>query len=203
MEEPVIQKEVKRIDKFINYVVYHSWVKTGVFIVAFLEATLLPILPEIVVGAILAYRKDISWKLLSLISALGSAAGVSVLYLVGKHLYAAHRHFFEHWFGKMTLFSYAQTLLDNNTFVSIFIAGFTPLPDRIFALLAGIFGVSFAVTVVAFFLGRLLRVGIVAYFSYKFGDEARHYILKHTRYFTITLLVLISLYILLKLNGIL
>lgn len=202
MEPNFINKEIKGMDKWVAYVVHHTWIKTGIFIVAFLEATISPLLPEIVVAAVLTYRKDLSWKLLSLISSLGSTLGMSFVYLTGKYLYASHKAWFEHVLGG-SLASYTESMFQYNTFVSMFLAALTPLPDRIFAFLAGVFSLSFLVVFVAVFLGRLVRVSIVAYFSYHFGDEARVYILKHTKRAVIIVSALAVLYILLKVRGIL
>ena len=193
-----LDKEVTRIDKWIKYVATRSWIKSGLFTVAVLETTILPILPELVVAAILSYRKDVSWKLLSVISALGSTLGAGILYFSGKFLYRNYEDFFNGLLGT-TLGNYTESLFAHNTFISLFLAAFTPLPDRVFALLSGMFSLPVFVVLVAFFCGRLIRVGIVAYFSYEYGDEAREYILKHTRTATIVILLLVALYIFYKL----
>ncbi len=202
MEQDFVKREVKMLDRWIAYIATRSWIRTGVYIVAVLETTVSPLLPELVVAAVLSYRKDISWKLLSLISALGSATGAGILYIFGKYLYKAHAAFFEKILGG-ALGVYTENLFHYNTFVSMFLAAFTPLPDRIFAFLSGVFSLSFPVVVAAFFIGRYIRVGIVAYFSYHFGDEARHYILKHTRKVACVIVVLLCLYIAFKHFGIL
>ncbi len=198
-----LQKEVKMIDRWIAYVATRPWIKTGVFVVAFLETTISPLLPELVVAAVLSYRKDISWKLLSVISAAGSATGAALLYVTGKYLYTTYQTWFQSFFDSSLLATYTQTMFEHNAFVSMFLAAFTPLPDRIFAFLSGVFSLSFIVVVIAFFLGRLIRVGIVAYFSYEYGDEAREYILKHTKLVTTGVIILIALYVVLRYLGIL
>lgn len=203
MAQDYASKEVKRIDRWIAYVVNHAWVKSGIFIVAFLEATISPLLPELVVGAVLAYRKDLSWVRLSLISAAGSALGASLFYYFGKYLYALNQATFDRFLDGSTIAAYTDRLINQNSFVTMFVASFTPLPDRVFALLSGLLAINFFVVVTAFFLGRLLRVGIVAYFSYHFGDEAREYILKHTKKATIAILLLVALYAALTMSGIL
>ena len=109
-----LQKEVKMIDRWIAYVATRSWIKTGVFIVAFLETTISPLLPELVVAAVLSYRKDISWKLLSAISALGSAAGAALLYVVGKYLYSTYEAWFQSFFDSSLLATYTQTMFEHN-----------------------------------------------------------------------------------------
>lgn len=203
MEQDFVDKEARKIDRFIKYVATRTWIKTGVFFVALLETTISPVLPELVVAAVLSYRKDISWKLLSFVSALGSTAGAALLYLLGKYLYRTHESWFQNIFDSSLIATYTENLFAHNAFVSMFLAAFTPLPDRIFALLSGVFLLPFLVVVVAFFLGRFIRVGIVAYFSYEFGDEARHYILKHTKLVTAAIVVLVIVYILMKMQGIL
>lgn len=197
-------KPIKRIDKWVSYVVHHAYVKTAVFIVAFLEATISPLVPEIVVAAVLTYRKDISWKLLSLVSALGSITGVTVLHLLGRFLYKTHEVYFDTFFdngGRIA--TYTQDILSQNTFVAMFLASFTPLPDRIFSFLSGVLSLPFLLVILAFFCGRLLRVGIIAYFSHRFGDNARAYILKHTKRVTIILLLVIAAYVIYRIACIL
>ena len=203
MEQDFVDKEARKIDRFIKYVATRTWIKTGIFFVALLEATISPVLPELVVATVLSYRKDISWKLLSFISALGSTAGAALLYLLGKYLYRTHESWFQNIFDSSLIATYTENLFSHNAFVSMFLAAFTPLPDRIFATLSGVFLLPFLVVVTAFFLGRLIRVGIIAYFSYEFGDEARHYILKHTKLVTVVIVVLVVVYILMKMQGIL
>lgn len=203
MEHVSANKKIKRVDKWVAYVVHHTYVKTAIYIVAVLEATISPFIPEIVVAAVLTYRKDLSWKILSLVSALGSVTGVSILYFLGKFLYKTHESYFNTILDGGRFAQYTQDILAQNTFVAMFLASFTPLPDRVFSFLSGVLSLPFLVVVTAFFLGRLLRVGIVAYFSYKLGDEARAYILKHTRTATIILVVFIALYALIKIKGIL
>lgn len=203
MEQDFVNKGLGRIDKWVAYVATHAWVRVGIFFVAVLETTISPLLPELVVAAVLTYRKDISWKVLSAISALGSATGAALLYVLGRYIYRTHQGWFENLFSSSVLTQYTETLFTHNAFVSMFLAAFTPLPDRIFAFLSGVFSLPFLVVVSAFFLGRLIRVGIVAYFSYHFGDEARAYILKHTKFVAILLCVLVAGYIILKMQGIL
>lgn len=192
-------KPIKRIDKLVSYIINHAYIKTSVFIVAFLEGIILPFVPEIVVATVLTYRKDISWKLLSLISALGSISGLTVLYLLGKFLYKTNEIYFDTFLdngGRVA--TYAQDILSQNTFIAMFLACFTPLPDRLLAFLSGVLSMSFLIVVSAFFCGRLLRVGIVAYFSYKFGNEARAYILKHTKRATVTIILTFIAYLVYK-----
>lgn len=164
------------------------------FIVAFLEATISPILPEAFLLVVLAYRKDISWKVLSLISAFGSACGALVMYALGATLYGTYGATIMKFLHGEAVAEKAQELFEANAFTAQFFAALTPLPDRVFSFLGGAFLVSPIIIFVATFLGRLLRVGVIAYLSYEYGDEARVYIKRHTKLVGIALLAIVVLY---------
>lgn len=190
-----IPKEIKKIDRWVNYVVHHTYIKTAVFIVAFLEAIITPLLPEIVVAGILSYRKDVSWKILSLVSALGSLTGTTLLYLSGKFLYVEYQNFFDNILGGEKVSYYIDKVSEGNIFFATVVASITPFPDRIFALISGIASFSFVMVTLGFFVGRLLRVSVVAYLSFKYGEDARKYMVKNTRYLILGILVLVAGYI--------
>lgn len=199
MENSSQNEQIKIIDKWIKYVINHTYIKTTIFMVAVLEAVFLPLLPEVVIAGVLTYRKNLSWKLLSIISALGSITGVTILYLLGKFLYKTNEFYFELLLnGDGKIATYTQDILSQNTFIAMLLASFTPLPDRILILLSGLLSLPFLLVISAFFLARLLRVGVVAYFSHKFGDLARVYILKHSRRVTVIFVTFLMLYILYK-----
>lgn len=187
-----------RGDKIIDKLSKTKYLPLVTFIVAFLEATISPILPEAFLLVVLAYRKDVSWKLLSLISALGSAIGAMGMYLLGVLFYKSYGVDVLAFFNGEQVAVRAQELFNQNAFFGQFFASLTPLPDRVFSFLAGAFLISPIVIFIATFLGRLVRVSIVAYLSYEYGDEARVFIKKHTKLAGIAVGVLLILYILYK-----
>lgn len=186
---------VKTTDKFIDHLSKIKHIRLVTFFVALLEATISPLLPEAFVLVVLTYRKDISWKVISCVSAAGSAVGASLMYLLG--------YFFFEKFGQSLLafihgesfVEKAKELFSDNSFLALFTSSLTPLPDRVFSLLAGVFMVSPFILFSATFLGRLLRVGVVAFFAQKYGVEARHYIIKHTKLATYLCVIFVVVYI--------
>ncbi len=164
------------------------------FIIAFLEATFSPILPEAFLLVVLAYRKDISWKLLSLVSALGSSFGALTMYILGAKLYSSYGASLLSFLRGGELVEKAKILFEENAFMAQFMASLTPLPDRVFSFLAGAFLISPFIIFSATFLGRLIRIAPVAYLSFEYGDEARVYIKKHTRKVSVTIIIVIICY---------
>lgn len=169
------------------------------FFVAFFEATISPLLPEAFLLVVLAYRKDISWKLLSLVSSFGSSCGALMMYIVGAKLYGTYGDTVLAFLHGETVAHSAKVLFAENAFTAQFFAALTPLPDRVFSFLAGAFLVSPFIIFVATFLGRFVRVAPIAYLSYEYGDEARVYIKKHTRNVSIAVVAGIVCYVSYKL----
>jgi membrane protein YqaA with SNARE-associated domain len=151
------------------------------FIVAFFEATISPLLPELFLLIVLAYRKNISWLLLSIVSALGSASGALTMFFLGKTFYSTYGKTIITYLGGDSIAEKARELFISNAFAAQFFASLTPLPDRVFSLLAGAFLVSPFIIFIATFCGRLVRVIPFAYLSYEYGDEARDYMKKHQK----------------------
>lgn len=165
------------------------------FCVAFLEATISPLLPEAFLLIVLAYRKDVSWKYLSLISSLGSSFGAMSMYILGMKFYTSYGDKVIIFLHGESVAEKAKLLFAQNAFASQFFAALTPLPDRVFSFLAGAFLVSPLIIFAATFLGRLVRVAPVAYLSHEYGDEARIYIKKHTKKVTYGVLIILLLYV--------
>jgi membrane protein YqaA with SNARE-associated domain len=184
------------IDATINKLSKTTYLKSVTFCIAFLEASISPILPEAFLLVVLAYRKDISWKILSLISAAGSTAGALFMYSLGAIFYTTYGQSLLSFLHGEAVAEKAKALFAQNAFYAQFFAALTPLPDRVFSFLAGAFLVSVPIIIAATFLGRLIRVAPVAYLSYEYGDEARVYIKRHTKKATITVAVGVIIYIL-------
>lgn len=167
-----------------------------VFIVAYAEGIISPILPEALLLVVLTYRKDLSWKLLSLVSAFGSSLGALTMYLLGAFFYDSYGSQVLSFFHGEGLAQKAEELFNQNVFIAQFFASLTPLPDKVFSFLAGAFLVSPLLIFLATFTGRLLRVSIVAYLAHSYGPEARVYIKKHMKTALIAALGLLILYLL-------
>lgn len=189
---------VFKTDQVLNKLSRSKRVPQVTFILAFLEQSVSPILPEAYVALVLSYRKDISWRFLSLVSACGSTFGAFVTYTLGYFLYASYGEKIVTALGWKSVFEKAQTLFADNVFVAQFLATLTPLPDRVFSFVAGAFSASLITVLIATILGRLLRISLVAYLAYEWGDEARDFIKKHTRLAALLLAGLTALYVLYK-----
>ena len=61
----------------------------------------------------------------------------------------------------------------------LFLAGFTPLPYKVFTIASGLIGFNILIFIFISLISRGLRFFIVAYLSYKFGDVFTKFMEKH------------------------
>ena len=80
----------------------------------------------------------------------------------------------------------------------LFLAGFTPLPYKVFTIASGLISFNFFIFIFISLVSRGLRFFIVSYLSYKFGNLFNEFMEKHgSKWFTIIglLIVIIGLLI--------
>ena len=88
----------------------------------------------------------------------------------------------------------------------LFLAGFTPLPYKVFTIASGLIGFNILIFILISLISRGLRFFIVSYLSYKFGDLFTEFMNNHgSKWFTVigVLIVIIFaiIYLVLKFNG--
>lgn len=169
---------IKRISSYIETLAHHKHSEVAVFLVALTEAFFSPVLPEALIVAILAYKKSASWLRLSLISTLGSTLGGIGMFFIGMFLYDTVGAQIVTHYGWQATINQAQTMFVAHAFITLVIAAFTPLPDKIFNFAAGIFSVNFFIFVPAITIGRFVRVALIGYLTQTFGVKVKDALLR-------------------------
>ena len=169
--------------------------------VSFIESSFFPIPPDVMVIPMVISKKDDFFKIF-LITTIFSVLGGILGYFIGAF-------FFDIGIQIMTFYGYEEKLisLKNNLINSegfyawfglLFLAGFTPLPYKIFTIVSGLIGFNILIFVLISLISRGLRFFIVSYLSYKFGHLFTQFMDKHgSKWFTIIgiLIVIISIII--------
>ena len=174
--------------------------------VSFIESSFFPIPPDVMIVPMVISKKDDFFKIF-LIATIFSVLGGTLGYFIGAF-------FFDIGMQVMTFYGYEDRLisLKNNlinregfyAWLSIlFLAGFTPLPYKVFTIASGLIGFNILVFIVISLISRGLRFFIVSYLSYKFGNLFTKFMEKHgSKWFTIIgiLIVIIGviIYLILK-----
>ena len=88
----------------------------------------------------------------------------------------------------------------------LFLAGFTPLPYKVFTIASGLISFNLPVFIIVSLISRGLRFFIVSFLSYKFGELFTKYMNKHgSKWFTVVgilvVVIFVIIYLFLKFNG--
>ena len=139
---------------------------------------------------------------------------VVIIYIIGILIGA---FFFDIAIQIMNFYGYEEKLikLKNNLvnsdgfytwFVILFLAGFTPLPYKVFTIASGLIGFNILIFIIISIISRGLRFFILSYLSYKFGDLFTQFMNKHgSKWFTIIgisiVIVILIIFLMIKSNA--
>ena len=187
----------------------HKSSKYYLAVISFIESSFFPIPPDVMVIPMVISKKDEFLKIF-LIATIFSVFGGLLGYLIGAF-------FFDIGMQVMTLYGYEEKLisLKNNLMNSdgfyawlsiLFLAGFTPLPYKVFTIASGLIGFNIIIFIIVSLISRGLRFFIVSYLSYKFGNLFTQFMNKHgSKWFTIVgiliVIIGIGIYLILKVYG--
>ena len=148
---------------------------------SFTESFFFPVPPDPLLMA-LSLSKPRRAYYFAAVCSLASVAGGIAGYYIGLTLFATIGEPILNFYGAMEKYELARTYFRAYDAWAIGIAGFTPIPYKIFTISAGAFQISFAVFVIASALSRSARFFIVAGLIKKFGGPIQSFI---DRYFNL------------------
>jgi len=159
----------------------------ALFLLAVAESSFFPVPPDVLQIA-LSISKPRRSFFYAVVSGLGSVIGGVLGWLIGWVFWSALGGFFQQYVPGCTPenIEYVGGLYNDNAFLAILGAAFTPIPYKVFTITAGIFGVSLWMLLAASTIGRFGRFLAVGVCIYLFGPGIRRVL---DRYFGIASLV--------------
>jgi membrane protein YqaA with SNARE-associated domain len=153
---------------------------TALGAISFAESSFFPIPPDPLLIA-LALGRPRRALYFAAICTLGSVVGGIAGYAIGWFVWEqVNEFFFAHVPGVTPeAFRTVQEMYVRWGFWAVFIAGFTPLPYKVFTLSAGVFQIPFPIFVVASALSRGARFFILGTLVYFFGTPIQGFIDRH------------------------
>jgi len=174
-----------------------SWAETpyglpALGLLAFAEASFFPIPPDVLLIALCLALPTRAYRF-ALVATLGSVAGGMLGYLLGWGMWDLLSSYFFQYVPGFTEegFDKVRVLFDKYDFWTVFAAGFTPIPYKIFTIAAGAFQINFPVFAVASLVSRGLRFFLVAALFYYLGRPARALIEKYFNLLTVLFAILL------------
>lgn len=160
------------------------------FILAFTESSFFPIPPDVllIAMAVVVPRRAFRY---ALICTAGSVLGGMFGYFIGQQFFDLIGVKIINFYGVQAHYDNVRMLYQTNAFTAIAVAGFTPIPYKVFTIAAGAFNVSFTTLVIASILSRGARFTLVAALFYFFGASVKTLIDKYFEVLTILFAVLL------------
>src|SRR5690554_6832242 len=138
----------------------HKYATYWLALVSFTESSFFLVPPDVMLAPMSLARPDKAWFYAGLTTAMSVLGGL-LGYLIG--VFALQ--IVEPWiiqFGYVDAYQTAQQWFDDYGFWAIFLAGFTPVPYKIFTIAAGAVGMLLLPFILGSIVGRGLRFYLVA-----------------------------------------
>jgi membrane protein YqaA with SNARE-associated domain len=160
----------------------HKKSKLYLSLVAFAESSFFPIPPDVMIVPMVISKKNDYLKIF-LIATISSSAGGLLGYLIGATFIDLGMYVLE-------FYNYGEKAMDLKNDLSngagfyvflgaLFLAGFTPLPFKVFTITSGIIGLNIIIFFFICLLSRGIRFFVVSYLCYKFGKHFNSLVEKH------------------------
>ena len=151
----------------------HKRSKIFLAIVSFVESSFFPIPPDVMIVPMVIAKKHDYLKIFIIATFFSTFGGV-LGYFIGLY-------FLDFGMTVVNFYGYEDKVLslkDNLTkgtgfyiwLATLFLAGFTPLPFKVFTITSGMIGFNLSIFFFICLISRGLRFFIVSYLSFKFGD---------------------------------
>ena len=179
----------------------HKSSKYYLAVISFIESSFFPIPPDVMVIPMVISKKNDFIKIFT-IATIFSVLGGIFGYLIGAFFFDIGMQIMNFYDYQDKIINLKNNLLNNEGFYAwlgiLFLAGFTPLPYKVFTICSGLIGFNILIFILISLISRGLRFFIVSYLSYKFGDLFTQFMDKHgSKWFAIIgiLIVIIVLII--------
>lgn len=163
---------------------------TALFALTFAEASFFPIPPDVLLIALCLSVPAKSFRF-ALLCTVGSIMGGMFGYFLGMEFYESIGTKIIDFYHLTEKYELVSNLYNEYNALAVGIAGFTPIPYKLFTILAGVCEINFPVFVIASFVSRGLRFFLVAGLIWKFGAPIKAFIDKYFNLLTIAFTVLL------------
>ena len=152
----------------------HKSSKYYLAIVSFIESSFFPIPPDVMIVPMVLAKKEEYFRIF-LVATIFSVLGGIFGYFLGSLFLEFSMSIIEFYNYEDKVFELQEKLSNKAGLVfwigTLFLAGFTPLPYKVFTITSGFIGFNLYIFIIISLISRGLRFFIVSYFSMKFGDK--------------------------------
>ena len=166
-------------------------------LVSFIESSFFPIPPDVMIIPMVIAKKTEFIKIF-IIATIFSVLGGILGYFIGAFFFDIGTQIMNFYGYEDKLANLKDNLIQSENFYAwlgiLFLAGFTPLPYKVFTIASGLISFNILIFIFISFISRGLRFFIISYLSYKFGDSFTNYMDKHgSKWFTIFGIIIVMI----------
>ncbi|MBW2560355.1 MAG: DedA family protein [Deltaproteobacteria bacterium] len=165
---------------------YGSW---ALFLLALAESSFFPVPPDVLLIALAISIPAKSFRY-ALICSAGSLLGGVIGYVIGYQFMDLIGLRIVDFYGFTQQYAAVGDLYNRYNAWAVGIAGFTPIPYKVFTISAGAFKINFIIFFIASAISRSARFFLVGWLIYKFGPSIKLFI---EHYFNILAFVFVVL----------
>ena len=167
----------------------HKSSKYYLALVSFIESSFFPIPPDVMIVPMAISKKNDFIKIF-LIATIFSVLGGITGYFLGAFFFDVGMQIMNFYGYENKLIEIKNNLINSSGFYAwlsiLFLAGFTPLPYKVFTIASGLIGFNILVFIFISLISRGLRFFLVSYLSFKFGYLFTEFMEQHgSKWFTI------------------
>jgi len=155
------------------------------------ESSFFPVPPDVLLIALAISIPAKAFRY-ALICSLGSLLGGVAGYMIGYQFMDLVGFRIVDFYGFAEQYQAVGNLYNRYNAWAVGIAGFTPIPYKVFTISAGAFKINFVIFLIASAISRSARFFLVGWLIYKFGPGIRLFI---DRYFNVLAFVFVALLI--------
>lgn len=168
---------LKRLYDWTLSMAQHPRALWALALVAFVESSVFPIPPDILMIPLIVARPKDAFKI-AFVATLASVAGGMLGYFIGYGAFETIGRPVLEFYGKDAYFEEFKETYNLYGAWAVLIAGVTPFPYKVITILSGATALSLPVFIAASVAARALRFFIVAALLWKFGEPIRDFIEK-------------------------
>ena len=178
-------------------------------VVSFVESSFFPIPPDVMIIPMVIAKKKTYLKIFfiaSVFSVLGGIFG----YMLGAIFLDVAMNIVDFYGYEKKVTSLKISLSRGESLLTwlsvLFLAGFTPLPYKVFTIASGLIGFNLLIFITVSLISRSLRFFLISYLSYRYGNLFTDFMNKNgSKWFTILglllVLIFVIIFLVLKFNA--
>ena len=163
--------------------------------ISFIESFFFPVPPDLMIMPMVVAKKKSFFKIF-LIATIFSVLGGMIGYILGTFFFDFAMNIVEFYDYEEKVVNLKNALNQGDGFYTwlgiLFLAGFSPLPYKVFTIVSGLIGFNFPIFILISLISRGLRFFIVSYLFFKFGDTFTNFMKQHGhKWFTIIGIIIV------------